>query len=326
MTSEPAGAEPGLTLALVREAAARIGPHVNRTPILTSETLDARAGASLFFKCESFQNVGAFKARGATNAVLLLSDDEAARGVVTHSSGNHAAALARAARIRGIAAHIVMPSNSPRAKVDSVRRYGGRIVFCEPTLEARETTAAAVMAETGGTFIHPYDDLRVMGGQGTVALELLDQVPDLDVVLCPVGGGGLLSGVATVTKALRPGTSVVAVEPAEADDAARSFRARRLIPLGSTTTIADGLRTSMSERTFAHMLRYVDDVVTVEEQAIVDGMRTIWEVLKIVVEPSGAVGYAPFVEEPGRFEGRRVGIVVTGGNLDLDRLPWSAGR
>jgi threonine dehydratase len=324
--ADPAPSEPELTLALVREAAVRIAPHVNRTPVLTSETLDARAGAGLFFKCESFQNVGAFKARGATNAVLSLSDADAAHGVVTHSSGNHAAALARAARIRGIPAHIVMPSNSPRAKVESVRRYGGRVVLCEPTLQARETTAEAVRLETGATFVHPYDDLRVMAGQGTVALELIDQVPDLDVILCPVGGGGLLSGVAVVTKALLPGARVVAVEPAEADDAARSFRAGRLIPLGSTSTIADGLRTSMSERTFAHMRRYVDDVVTVGEQAIVAGMRTIWEVLKIVVEPSGAVGYAPFVDEPRRLEGRRVGIVVTGGNLDLDRLPWSTDR
>lgn len=300
----------------------QIAPFVNRTPVITSETLDARAGAALFFKCENLQNVGAFKARGAANAVLLLTDEEASRGVVTHSSGNHAAALARAARIRGIAAHIMMPNGSPQAKVESVRRYGGRVVICEPTLRARETTAAAVQAETGATFIHPYDDLRFMAGQGTAALEFLEKVPDLDVILCPVGGGGLLSGTAVATRAMRPDATVIAVEPADADDAARSFRAGRLFPLEHTTTIADELRTSMSPRTFAYMMRYVDDVVTVIEQAIVDAMRTIWEVMKIVVEPSGAVAYAALVDEPRRLEGRRVGIIVTGGNLDLGRLPW----
>ncbi len=312
-----------LTLEMVREAHARIRPYVNHTPVLTSETLDARSGASLFFKCENFQNVGAFKARGATNAVLALSDDEAARGVVTHSSGNHAAALARAAGIRGVPAHIVMPSNAPRVKIEAVRRYGGQVTLCEPTLEAREAAAAGIVAETGAAFVHPYDDPRVMAGQGTAALELLGEVPDLDVILCPVGGGGLLSGVATVARALSPAIRVVGIEPAEADDAARSFRAGRVIPLGPTTTIADGLRTSLSERTFAHIRRLVDDIRTVGEDAIVHAMRTQWEVLKIVVEPSGAVSYAPFVDDPRWLAGSRVGLIVSGGNIDLDALPWS---
>lgn len=326
LTVTPALPAPALDIGQIRAAAVRIAPFVNRTPVLTSEVLDAAAGATLHFKCENFQNVGAFKARGATNAVLSLTDEEAAPGVVTHSSGNHAAALARAARIRGIPAHIVMPSNSPQVKVASVERYGGLVVLCEPTLEARESTAAAVMAETGATFIHPYDDLRVMAGQGTAALELLEEVPDLDVVLCPVGGGGLLSGTAVAVRALRSEASVIGVEPALADDAARSFRAGRLILLDSTTTIADGLRTSLSPRTLAHILRDVAAITTVEEASIVTAMRTMFEVLKIVVEPSGAVPYAALVEAPHRFAGLRVGIIVSGGNLDLDHLPWQRSR
>ena len=320
--AETATTVPPITIDDVRAAAVRIAPHVNRTPVLTSDVLDERAGAQLFFKCENFQNVGAFKARGATNAVMLLTDEEAAKGVVTHSSGNHAAALARAAGIRGIDAHIVMPSNSPAAKVESTKRYGGKVVLCEPTLDARETVAAQVQADTGATFVHPYDHPHVMAGQGTTALELHEDVPDLDVVVCPVGGGGLLSGVAVVTKALRPAAAVIAAEPADADDAARSFAAGRLIPLDHTDTVADGLRTSMSDRTFFHLQHDVDEVVTVTDDEIVTEMRLLWSVLKAVVEPSGAVGYAAAVKAREQLVGKRVGIIVTGGNLDLDRLPW----
>ncbi len=317
---------PDLTLDLVRQAHARIAPYVRRTPVLVDEWLDEAAGARLFFKCENLQHGGAFKARGATNAVLALADEAARRGVVTHSSGNHAAAIARAAGLRGIPAHVVMPSTSARAKLENVRRYGGRIVLCEPTLEARERAAAAIVAETGAAFIHPFDNLDVMAGQGTAALELLEDIPDLDVVVCPVGGGGLLSGTAVTVKAIRPGTRVVAAEPAEAGDAAQSFAAGRLIPLTQTATIADGLRTSLAERTFAVIRATVDEVVTVSEASIVDAMRTIWENLKVVVEPSAAVAYAPLVEAPRRWEGLRVGIILTGGNLDLDRLPWQLPR
>lgn len=311
-----------LTLALIREAHARIRDKISRTPVMTSSTLDAQAGAALFFKCENLQKVGAFKARGATNAVFSLSDADAARGVVTHSSGNHAAALARAAMLRGVPAHIVMPHNAPKAKQASVRRYGGNVILCEPTLTDREKTAAQVVAETGGTLIHPYDNLRVMAGQGTAALELLEDIPALDLILCPVGGGGLLSGTAVAAKGVKPSISVIAVEPSGADDASRSFRAGKIIPLVKADTIADGLRTSLSERTFAEIRDHVDNIVTVSDDAIVRAMRSIWEVMKIIVEPSGAVPYAAIVESKLDLKGKRVGIILTGGNLDLDTLPW----
>ncbi|HSY07054.1 MAG TPA: pyridoxal-phosphate dependent enzyme [Steroidobacteraceae bacterium] len=311
-----------LTLSLIREAHARIKDKINRTPVLTSATLDAAAGARIFFKCENFQKVGAFKARGATNAVFVLSDEEARRGVATHSSGNHAAALARAARLRSIPAHIVMPNNAPAAKRAAVARYGGRIVFCEPTLEARESTCARVLAATGATLIHPYDDLRVMAGQGTTALEMLEEFPELDCLVCPVGGGGQLAGIAVAAKSMKPGIRVVGVEPAAADDACRSFRAGHIIPSVNPQTIADGLRSSLGTLPFAEIQRYVDEIVTVSEESIVRSMRTIWEVMKIIVEPSAAVPYAALLEDKLNVAGQRVGIVLSGGNLDLDALPW----
>lgn len=311
-----------LTLSLIREAQARIKDKINRTPVLTSATLDAAAGARILFKCENFQKVGAFKARGATNAVFVLSDEEARRGVATHSSGNHAAALARAARLRSIPAHIVMPNNAPAAKRAAVARYGGRIVFCEPTLEARESTCARVLAATGATLIHPYDDLRVMAGQGTTALEMLEEFPELDCLVCPVGGGGQLAGIAVAAKSMKPGIRVVGVEPAAADDAYRSFRAGHIIPSVNPQTIADGLRSSLGKLPFAEIQRYVDEIVTVSEESIVRSMRTIWEVMKIIVEPSAAVPYAALLEDKLNIAGQRVGIILSGGNLDLDTLPW----
>jgi len=311
-----------LELSAIREAHERIRDKVHRTPVVTSETLNGQAGASLFFKCENLQKVGAFKARGATNAVFSLSESEASRGVVTHSSGNHAAALARAAKLRGIPAFIVMPNNAPAAKQASVRRYGGEIILCEPTLSAREAMAQEVQKRTGATFIHPYNDLRVMAGQGTTAIELLEDIPDLDVILCPVGGGGQLSGLAVAAKGLSNSIAVIGVEPAGADDAQRSFKSGQLIPADKPRTIADGLLTSLGDKTFAEIRRHVDDIVTVQEESIVQAMRTIWEVLKLIVEPSGAVSYAAVVE--GRFDirGKRVGLILSGGNLDLDQLPW----
>lgn len=312
-----------LTLADIEAAAERIAPHVNRTPVLTSESLDRLCGANLFFKAENLQKVGAFKARGATNAVFSLDETNIPRGVVTHSSGNHAAALARAAALRGMVAHIVMPSNAPRAKQKAVRRYGGQIVFCEPTLAAREAAAAEIEARTGAVLIHPYDDLRVMAGQGTAALELMRQVPGLDLILCPVGGGGLLGGCATAAKGLSPEVEVVGVEPAGADDAQRSFRAGRLEPLGTPNTVADGLRTALGAAPFKAIQRHVADIVTVSEDEILRAMRQIWEVLKTVVEPSGAVAYAAVGAGAVDARGRRIGIVLSGGNLELDRLPWS---
>lgn len=311
-----------LTLALIREAHARIKDKINRTPVLTSGTLDTAAGAQLFFKCENFQKVGAFKARGATNAVFLLSDEEAQHGVATHSSGNHAAALARAAGLRGIPAHIVMPHNAPQAKQAAVARYGGRIVFCEPTLEARESACARLIADTGAALIHPYDDLRVMAGQGTTAIEFLENVPELDFLLCPVGGGGQLSGVAVASKSIKPAIRVIGAEPAGADDAYRSFKAGHIIPSVNPKTIADGLRSSLGKLPFAEIQRYVDAIVTVSEESIVRAMRTIWEVMKIIVEPSAAVPYAVLLEGKLNIAAKRVGIILSGGNLDLNALPW----
>jgi threonine dehydratase len=318
----------GLRFQDIVEARERIGDKVNQTPVMTSETLDDLSGARLFFKCENLQKTGAFKARGATNAVFSLPDDEAQRGVVTHSSGNHAAALARAAALRSIPAFIVMPNNAPRAKQESVRRYGGQIVLCEPTLAARERTAEKVGARTGASLVHPYNDLRVMAGQGTSAIEFLEQVEGLDAIVCPVGGGGHLSGIAVATKHLSPTTKVIGAEPLGADDAQRSFRSGTLVPMPSPDTVADGLRTSLGEHTFRSIRSHVDDIVTVHDDAIVAAMRTIWSVMKLVIEPSAAVGYAAVTEKAIATEGRSIGIVLTGGNLDLDKLPWlgSAGR
>ena len=307
---------------MIREAHERIRDKIHRTPVMSSEVLDGLAGNRLYFKCENLQKVGAFKARGATNAVFLLTDAEAVKGVVTHSSGNHAAALARAARLRGIPAYIVMPNNSPLAKQAAVRRYGGDIVLCEPTLAAREATAQQVMERTGAAFIHPYDDLRVMAGQGTTAIELLQDVPQLDIILCPVGGGGQLSGIAVAAKDLKPAVRVVGVEPAGADDAARSLKAGHIIPMLDPRTIADGLKTSLGEKPFAEISRLVDDIVTVREESIVTAMRQILEIMKLLVEPSGAVSYAAIVEGRIPATGANIGIILSGGNLDLNRLPW----
>jgi threonine dehydratase len=311
-------------LAAIRMAHDRIRPHIHRTPVLTSERLDAASGGSLFFKCENFQKVGAFKARGATNAVFALDEETARRGVATHSSGNHAAALSRAAGLRGIAAYIVMPSNSPKVKVRAVEGYGGRIVFCEPNQRAREEACARVIAETGATLIHPFENQDVMAGQGTIAVELLEEVPDLDLILCPVGGGGVLCGTAVAAKSLRPSIKVIAAEPAGADDAAQSFHQHRLVYQEKKNTIADGLRTNLGAPNFALVQSYVDDVVTVTDEGIVAAMRAIWETMKIVVEPSGAVPYAAVVEEKIECRSKRVGIILTGGNVDLDALPWMA--
>lgn len=311
-----------LTLAAIRAAHERIRDKIHRTAVLTSTALDQQSGGKLFFKCENMQKGGAFKARGATNAVFSLSDAEAARGVATHSSGNHAAALSRAAKLRGIPAFIVMPNNAPRAKRAAVERLGAKIVFCEPTIPAREAAAAKIIADTGATLIHPYDDLRVMAGQGTATLELLEQAPDLDIILAPIGGGGLISGTAVAAKSVKPGIRVIGAEPAGADDASRSFQAGKRIPLTQANTIADGLRGSLSDRTFAEIRSHVSDVVTVSEESIVAAMRAVWEVLKIVIEPSGAVSYAAIVENRIDVRGKRVGIILTGGNLDLDALPW----
>jgi threonine dehydratase len=314
-----------LTLAQIREAHARIRPFVHRTPVMTSASLDALLEARLFFKCENFQKVGAFKARGAHNAILLLSEDEARCGVITHSSGNHGAAVALAARSRGIPAYVVMPTTSAEVKKQSVARYGAQVILCEPTLAARESTAARIMAETGARFVHPYNDLHVMAGQGTMALELLEDIPDLDVLMCPVGGGGQLSGVAVAAKGVRPSVRVIGAEPAAADDASRSFRGGVLLPAGDPQTIADGLRSSLGDLSFALIRRHVDDIVTASEEGIVRAMRLVWEVMKIIIEPSAAVPVAALLERSVSPTGQRVGVILSGGNVDMDRLPWLTG-
>ena len=311
-----------LDLKSIQAAYERIRPYVKRTPVLTSSRLDEASGASLFFKCENFQKDGAFKARGATNAVFSLDEATARRGVATHSSGNHGAALARAAKLRGIPAHIVMPSNSAKVKVRAVESYGARIVFCEPTQAAREAACADVIAKTGATLIHSFENEDVMAGQGTAALELLNDVSDIDLVMCPVGGGGLLSGTAVAAKTMRPKIKVIAVEPENADDAAQSFRAGRRIVTEKRFTIADGLRTNVGAPNFPIIQRYMDDIVTVSEAAIIAAMRTIWETMKIIIEPSAAVPYAAIMESKIDIGGKRVGIIITGGNVDLDALPW----
>ena len=311
-----------LDLDSIRAAHERIRLYINHTPVLTSSRLDDASGALLFFKCENFQKIGAFKARGATNAVFSLDDATAMCGVATHSSGNHGAALARAAKLRGIRAHIVMPSNSAKVKVRAVEGYGAQIVFCEPTEASRESACADVIAKTGATLIHSFENEDVIAGQGTAAVELLEGVSDLDLVMCPVGGGGLLCGTAVAAKSMRPKIKVIAVEPANADDAAQSFRAGRLIRTKKKFTIADGLRTNVGTPNFVIIQRYMDDIVTVSEEAIVLAMRTIWETMKIVIEPSAAVPYAAILESKIDIGGKRVGIILTGGNVDLDALPW----
>jgi threonine dehydratase len=310
------------TLTDVQAAAARIKPYVHRTPVLTCTSLNDLAGAALFCKCENFQKVGAFKFRGACNAVFSLSDEEARHGVATHSSGNHAAAVALAARLRGIPAHIVMPDNAPGVKKAAVAGYGGTIVYCAPTLAARESTLERVVRETGATFIHPYNDARVIAGQGTAALELLTDVSDLDVIMAPVGGGGLLSGTAIVTAALAPSTQVIAAEPEAADDAYRSLQAGKILPALDPRTIADGLRTSLGELTFAVIQRHVQQIVTVSEAAIIQAMRHVWERMKILIEPSAAVPIGVLLEKKIDLTGKRIGVLLSGGNTDLDRLPW----
>jgi threonine dehydratase len=284
--------------------------------------LDETSGASLFFKCENFQKIGAFKARGATNAVFSLDNKVAERGVATHSSGNHGAAVARAARLRGAPAYIVMPSNSAKVKIRAVEGYGAQVVFCEPKEEAREAKCAEVIARTDATLIHSFENENVIAGQGTATVEFLEDVPDLGLVMCPVGGGGLLSGTAIAAKSMRPKIKVIAVEPANADDAAQSFRAGRRLVTDKKFTIADGLRTNIGEPNFKIVQQYVYDIVTVSEEAIVSAMRTIWETMKIVIEPSAAVPYAAIMENKIAVSGKRVGIILTGGNIDLDALSW----
>jgi threonine dehydratase len=313
-----------VSLSDIRDAATRIAAWAHRTPIMTCSTLDRLAGRSLYFKCEQWQQVGAFKFRGACNAVVRLSDADASKGVVTHSSGNHAQALALAAKLRGIPAHIVMPSNATPAKRRAVEGYGANVIECEPTLIAREVMVAKVQERTGAVLISPFNHRDVIAGQGTVALEMLDEIPDLDAIVAPIGGGGLMAGVTIASKALKPTIRVFAAEPLGADDAARSKATGALVPQTSPQTIADGLLTSMGDLTWPVVRDQVEAVVTVKEEEIVQAMRVTWERAKLLIEPSSAVAVAA-VLTPG-FSAmpalKKVGIVLSGGNVNLDHLPW----
>jgi len=310
------------TLNNIRQAAERIRPYAHRTPVLTCESLNRKVGAQVYMKCENLQKVGAFKFRGACNAVFSLSDKEAARGVCTHSSGNHAAALALAAKMRGIPAYIVMPNNAPAVKKAAVAGYGGIITFCEPTLAARESTLAKVTQETGATVVHPYNDERVIAGQGTATLELLEDIPDLDVVITPVGGGGLLSGTSIAATELKKGIRVIAGEPEMADDAYRSMKTGKIIPSANPKTIADGLLTSLGKLTFPIIQQRVEQIVTVSEAGIVASMKFVWERAKSIIEPSSAVAIGVLWEKKIDLSGLKIGVIISGGNVDLEKLPW----
>ena len=311
-------------IAEIRTAHARIQEHIRRTPIVRLESFQELVGAELYLKCENLQEAGAFKSRGACNAVFSLTDDEARHGVVTHSSGNHAAALSRAAARRGIPAYIVMPSTARPQKVAAVRRFGGQITFCEPTLADREKTAAELVARTGAALIHPYDDDRIIAGQGTAALELLEDVPELNLIITPVGGGGLLSGTAVCAKALQPEIQVWAGEPRGADDAYRSWKSRSWTPSVAPQTIADGLLTSLGTRNFSIVLALVDNILLTDDATIVRTVRDLHDVTRMVVEPSGVVPLAALRDNAVDLSGQRIGIILSGGNFDLADLPANA--
>lgn len=312
------------TLNDIRGAAKRIKPYIHRTPVLTNESLNQKVGAQVFLKCENLQKVGAFKFRGACNAVFSLSEEEAECGVATHSSGNHAQALAMAAKLRGIPAYIVMPDNAPAVKKAAVADYGGKITFCEPTLEAREATLAKVVQETGARVVHPYNDERVIAGQGTGVLELLEEVPDLDAIIAPVGGGGLLSGTSIAATEIKKGIRVIGAEPEMADDAYRSLKAGEIIPSVKPKTIADGLLTSLGKLTFPIIQERVEQIVTVSEPGIIDSMKFIWERAKLIIEPSSAVAVGVLWEKKIDLTGLKVGVILSGGNVDLEKLPWQS--
>ncbi|MEC3862157.1 pyridoxal-phosphate dependent enzyme [Mesobacterium sp. TK19101] len=303
----------------------RIKPYIHRTPVLTSSYLNELTGAQLFFKCENFQKAGAFKVRGACNAVFGLSDEMAKKGVATHSSGNHALSLSYAAGRRGIPCHVVMPRTAPQAKKDAVRGYGGVITECDPSTTSREETFAKVAAATGAEFVHPYNDPRVIAGQGTCSKELMEQTGGLDAVIAPIGGGGMVSGTCLTLSTLAPEVAIYAAEPEQADDAYRSFKAGHIIADDAPETVADGLKVPLKENTWHFVSNFVTDIFTASEQEIIDAMKLTWKRMKIVMEPSCAVPLATILKNPEVFRGKRVGVVITGGNVDLDNLPWMAG-
>jgi threonine dehydratase len=321
-----------LTWQAILDAHARIAPRIHRTPVLTSASLDAMSGARLFFKCENLQKTGSFKIRGASNAILSLSEEEAARGIVTQSSGNHGAAVACAAGWRGVPAFIVMPENAPRVKVRAIEAYGGKITFCEPKVSSRNEVCARIQSETGAVLVHPFDNDQIIAGQATAAKELLEEIPDLDAVCAPVSGGGLLSGTCLGAKGLHPAILVFGCEPQRADDAYRSLNSGTLQSLESSDTIADGLRASLAARTFAILRDNVERILLASEEEIIAAMRTVWERMKIIIEPSSAVAIAPLLksdavaslELPSRADGAppKIGVIFSGGNVDLSALPF----
>lgn len=313
------------TLKDMLDAHERIKPYIRQTPIRTSNYLNELTGAELFFKCENFQEPGAFKVRGACNAVFGLTDAQAEKGVATHSSGNHASCLSYAAMLRGIPCNVVMPRTAPQAKKDTVRRYGGKITECEPSTTSREETFAKVQAETGGDFVHPYNDPRVIAGQGTCAKELIEQVEDLSTVIAPIGGGGMVSGTCLTLSNLAPDIKIYAAEPEQADDAYRSFKAGHIIADDAPKTVADGLLVPLKDNTWHFVKNHVTDILTASEEEIVDAMKLIWKHLRIIMEPSSAVPMATILKNPDVFKGMRVGVIITGGNVDLDKLPWMQG-
>jgi threonine dehydratase len=302
----------------------RIKPHIHHTPVLTSSFLNELTGAELFFKCENFQKAGAFKVRGASNAVFGLDEETARAGVATHSSGNHALSLSYAAGRRGIPCHVVMPRTAPQAKKDAVRGYGGIITECEPSTSSREAVFAEVEARTGAEFVHPYNDPRVIAGQGTCSKELMEQTDGLDAVIAPIGGGGMVSGTCLTLSNLAPAVKIYAAEPEQADDAARSFKAGHIIADDAPNTVADGLKVPLKELTWHFVSNHVTDILTASEQEIVDAMRLIWARMKIVMEPSSAVPLATILKNRDVFAGKRVGVIITGGNVDLGKLPWTS--
>ncbi|MDP0929600.1 pyridoxal-phosphate dependent enzyme [Paracoccus onubensis] len=314
------------TLDDMKAARERIAPHIHRTPVLTSRMLNELTGAELFFKCENLQKAGAFKARGASNAVFGLTDAQAARGVATHSSGNHGTCLSYAAGQRGIPCTVVMPRTAPQAKKDAVRGYGARVVECEPSTSSREAVFAEVVAETGAEFVHPYNDPRVIAGQGTCSAELIEQIEDLDAVIAPIGGGGMVSGTCLTLSNLAPKVKIYAAEPAQADDAMRSFKAGHIIADDAPKTVADGLLVPLKELTWHFVQRHVTDILTASDPEIVEAMKLIWKRMKIVMEPSSAVPLATILKNRDIFAGKRVGVIITGGNVDLDKLPWNQGE
>ncbi|WP_171120366.1 MULTISPECIES: beta-hydroxyaspartate dehydratase BhcB [unclassified Ruegeria] len=314
-----------LTIDDMRAAHERIKPYIRRTPVMVSDYLNDLTGADLFFKCENFQEAGAFKVRGASNAVFGLSDEMSAKGVCTHSSGNHALSLSYAAGRRGIPCHVVMPRTAPQAKKDAVRRFGGTITECEPSTTSREATFAEVQAKTGGEFVHPYNDPRVIAGQATCSAELLEQTNGVDAVIAPIGGGGMVSGTCLTVSNLAPGTAIYAAEPEQADDAYRSFKAGRIIADDAPKTVADGLLVPLKENTWHFVSNHVTDIFTASEDDIVEAMKLTWKYLRVVMEPSSAVPLATILKNPDVFRGKRVGVIITGGNVDLDKLPWLKG-